>query len=141
MNGHHYEQQRKFDGAHVTMMRDPVSRVRSGYLHCLHDYKGKLLGCRYFKNVSFSDYLYSVQGCSVKLLEGKLCGDPEEPTEDMIANAKTKLRAFAFVGILEQWNLSICLFHAMYGSTCHPREFLRLRKATKKSPSDVRKDA
>jgi len=34
---------------------------------------------------------------------------------------------FAFVGITEMYDLSVCLFHAMFGGACHPSEFSNVR--------------
>ena len=34
---------------------------------------------------------------------------------------------FAFVGLTEEWDLSVCLFHRMFGGECHVREFLDVR--------------
>jgi len=42
---------------------------------------------------------------------------------------------FAFVGILEEYHLSICLFHAMFGGDCHEREFHNTRPRKKRKHS------
>jgi hypothetical protein len=34
---------------------------------------------------------------------------------------------FAFVGLTGEWDLSVCLFHKMYGGKCHSREFVNVR--------------
>ncbi|CAK8992389.1 unnamed protein product [Durusdinium trenchii] len=36
---------------------------------------------------------------------------------------------FAFVGLTEEWDLSICLFHTMFGGPCHSSEFHNARKS------------
>merc|ERR1719401_225860 len=48
----------------------------------------------------------------------------EAVTLTELAEAKRRLREdFLFVGILEKWDLSICLLHKMFGGRCNPREF------------------
>lgn len=36
---------------------------------------------------------------------------------------------FAFVGLVEAWNASVCLFHRMFGSRMHDNEVMNLRPA------------
>jgi hypothetical protein len=38
-----------------------------------------------------------------------------------------RMHEFAFVGILEEFDMSICLFHAVFGSECLPIEFINIR--------------
>merc|ERR1719469_93252 len=42
--------------------------------------------------------------------------------------AMDRVRKFKFVGLTSQWELSICLFHTMFGGTCLPVEFSNLRR-------------
>ena len=42
---------------------------------------------------------------------------------DGLEAAKRVQEGFAFVGIAEDWDLSICLFHKMFGGACHADEF------------------
>merc|ERR1712217_985063 len=44
-----------------------------------------------------------------------------------VDEARRRLRRYAFVGITEHWDLSICLLHAMFGGDCHPTEFENVR--------------
>ena len=45
--------------------------------------------------------------------------DPMDRVDDAIAN----LEKLAFVGITEEWDESICLFHLMFGGRLHAGEF------------------
>ena len=74
-------------------------------------------------------YAHAVAGCSVKMLTRDgvsswennvtICGDPRPVTSDEIDLAVERLNTgFAFVGILEEWDLSICLLHAKFGGPC-----------------------
>merc|ERR1712150_223969 len=57
----------------------------------------------------------------------------ENVTSSMITDAIRRLHeGFAFVGLTEDWNMSICLFHAMFGSSCQKRDFLDFRSPSKK---------
>ena len=38
--------------------------------------------------------------------------------------AKRVHEGFAFVGIAEEWDLSVCLFHEMFGGDCHAWDFV-----------------
>jgi hypothetical protein len=45
-------------------------------------------------------------------------------TPSMAAEAARRVReGFAFVGLMEEWDLSICLLHKMLGGPCHAVEF------------------
>lgn len=53
-----------------------------------------------------------------------------QPPRDLALGhqAVQRLReGFAFVGLTEEWDLSICLFHAMFGGPCHSSEFHNAR--------------
>merc|ERR1712032_1268443 len=43
--------------------------------------------------------------------------------------AISRLQGFKFIGLVEHWALSICLFHAMIGGECLPSEFVNTRPA------------
>jgi len=66
-------------------------------------------------------------GCITKTLARKSrypCLETEPPTEREIQLAATRLSdQFAFVGLTEEWNLSICLWHTTMGGTPHEEEF------------------
>mmetsp|Transcript_36569 Transcript_36569/g.85714 ORF Transcript_36569/g.85714 Transcript_36569/m.85714 type:complete len:326 (-) Transcript_36569:16-993(-) len=54
---------------------------------------------------------------------------------DAVEAARRVQDGFAFVGITEQWNLSICLFRKMFGGLCQESDFIDTR------PSDPGKSA
>merc|ERR1712087_391736 len=43
---------------------------------------------------------------------------------------------FAFIGILEEIEMSVCLFHAIFGGTCRAAEFVNIRPAYDRIRSD-----
>lgn len=109
-------------GHFVAMFRQPEQRLISGYNQNCHDAPGDK------SNYTLTSYASAVAGCSVKMMNGHDCGAPVPISSDMVATAIQRLdRGFAFVGLTEQWALSVCLFHAMHGGSCHAREFLNVR--------------
>jgi hypothetical protein len=108
-------------GNFVALFREPEQRLISGFHHDLHDYNNK--------NASLHEYATAMQGCTVRMLTGFKCGDNDagvNPT--MQEHAIQRIHeGFAFVGLTEQWALSVCLFHAMFGGECHRREFANVR--------------
>lgn len=118
-------------GHFVTMMRQPEQRIISHYKMFLDD-------PRVFENVDeppkLKDFAEDMQGCMVKeigRLESKhWCVRMYEPppTEEELARAVRRLQnGFAFVGLTEDWDSSVCLFHAMFGGACKEKEFLNTR--------------
>lgn len=78
-------------------------------------------------------YFQTHQACATKMLtstdsvEGH-CQNIPEPTEADVALAETYLlQSFAFIGITEQWDLSVCLFNAKFGTPCSEKQFLNSR--------------
>ena len=62
-----------------------------------------------------------ISNCMTKMLNGIQCGDDiNYNTVDMVKmvkNAKLALFSLAFVGVQEQYKLSLCLFSYLYGGT------------------------
>ncbi|CAE7197618.1 unnamed protein product [Symbiodinium natans] len=52
---------------------------------------------------------------------------PKVTLRDALEAARRVREGFAFVGLTEQWDLSICLFHKMFGGPCHAFEFENTR--------------
>lgn len=82
------------------------------------------------------EYLQRMQGCMVRMLVHKgdmrvSCGGRDyswPPTDDEVKLAVKRLRTgFTFVGITEQWPLSICLGHRMLGGRCRTSDFVDTR--------------
>merc|ERR1711870_43256 len=49
-------------------------------------------------------------------------------SKEEIQLAINRVQEMTFVGITEEWNLSICLFHSIYGSTCSGHDFINTRR-------------
>jgi len=58
---------------------------------------------------------------------GGPCGSIPAPTSEEIELAKRRLEQFVFVGITDQWQMSMCLFHAITRSKCLNADFVDSR--------------
>jgi len=116
-----------FKGKLMVFLRNPEQRLISSYHHDQHDWPfatpaGSLL-----------EYARVVQGCAVRMFtrSGKwlenapnVCGGPEPVTAEEVSEARRRLwDGFVFVGLTDHWNLSICLFHTMFGGQCRDTDF------------------
>ena len=72
-----------------------------------------------------------VKSCQTKMMLGEFCGRKKVIDEKEFAEAKRRLQSgLAFVGLVEHWELSICLFHAMFGGTAREAQFANTRKGS-----------
>lgn len=114
-----------YDGKTVLMMRQPEERLLSAYD------VGKM-GCTMCENEI--DFAPTVAGCATKMLarSGEEVGTPclqpcDPPTkEEMELATERLLHHTAFVGIVEEWELSICLFHSVFGGKCNKLEVVNV---------------
>jgi len=114
----------------VSWFRQPEQRIISGYFANTHSYPPIL------PDPSQLEYAIYVQGCQSKMLARSMtcdnanvsvCADGIPPTSEETSRALRRLReGVAFVGITEQWDLSICLFHAKFGGDCLSTDFLNM---------------
>lgn len=66
--------------------------------------------------------------CMTKMVLGFACASPVEISSDMLDEAKRRVREdFAFVGLTNAWNQSVCLFHRMWGGRTLAVEFENTR--------------
>ena len=65
-------------------------------------------------------------GCATKMLTGVACNGPY-PGPAQVLNAKDVLRNFAFVGLLEEWELSACVARLVFGGPLLPIELENVR--------------
>jgi hypothetical protein len=135
---------RDADLAHaVVMIRDPSQRVLAGYYNDLHDCDAlKLehhcstdagfLRCdgdimrddglflRNPQTISPRAYGQCVENCTANMLTGRSCSEPGAVDVQRAIDAIDKL---GFVGLTDEWTLSVCLWHKMFGGRVVPAEF------------------
>lgn len=120
-----------YKGHLVTMLRQPEQRILSAYHDTRWDH-----GASRFANAS--SYAKAVQGLMTCQLMGNKSVDPMpkcEVTEaDAHAAARRLREGFVFVGILEEWDLSMCLLHQMLGGPCLYSDFEDDRPSNSSSP-------
>mmetsp|Transcript_73460 Transcript_73460/g.162502 ORF Transcript_73460/g.162502 Transcript_73460/m.162502 type:complete len:185 (-) Transcript_73460:111-665(-) len=121
------------------MLRQPEQRILSAYHR--HVGPGELSLPHSWPEkeppTNINEYLEQQKGCAVKLLTRQIsnssdtthpCMSRVSPTVEDVTRAKQQLHVeMAFVGITEEYDLSVCLFHAMFGGKCHDEEFQNLR--------------
>ena len=101
----------------VTMLRDPMQRLAARALIAKKDSarageSSEMLTRRLRLLVAAN------RGCYVRVLTGQKCATTADTVtaQDIrrrLPYAIKAVRSFAFVGLVEQWHASICLFHAM----------------------------
>eukprot|EP00450_Noctiluca_scintillans_P026580 CAMPEP_0194534920 /NCGR_PEP_ID=MMETSP0253-20130528/73286_1 /TAXON_ID=2966 /ORGANISM="Noctiluca scintillans" /LENGTH=361 /DNA_ID=CAMNT_0039380627 /DNA_START=11 /DNA_END=1096 /DNA_ORIENTATION=- len=69
--------------------------------------------------IPLMEYGACVANCSTNMLSGRRC-DEEGPADVM--KALNTVEIAGFVGLTDHWFSSICLFHTIFGGTCHPSE-------------------
>lgn len=134
----------------VTMIRDPMQRILSGYHNDLHDCwqlrkqyncktsetTGKFIcdgdttavdgrNLRDPRTISPVVYGKCVENCSVNMLTGRYCGDTGFADTDQ---AVERIGQLAFVGLVDEWALSICLWHKKFGGRVLPAELQQDRR-------------
>jgi len=119
-------------GRGMVILRQPEQRLLSAYSDSHHSWPLAYLGRGPTDEVEFASV---VGGCMTKMMtrssesdghgtsDGRgtrvsSCGDPNPVTAEELTRAVSQLQGFAFVGLLENYSLSICLFHAMFGGDC-----------------------
>jgi len=115
---------RRFNGHFFGMFRRPSARMYSSW--------------RYFggqeQGVDVARYAQRIVGQATKMVAGQAsgldCSTPGSRCKELrpdVDLALSRLGGFKFIGLTEEWALSVCLFHAMTGSECLPSEFLNVR--------------
>jgi len=127
--GEFYEKHVKGHGA--ILVRQPEQRIISAYNFYYHDWPEA-----YYQRppADLLEYAHTVAGCTVKMLtrtaqsgdyghDATVCGSPERATEAETDLAVQRLQeGFPYVGIVEDYDLSVCLLHKMFGDRCKPSD-------------------
>lgn len=94
------------------------------------------LGCEC--NMKAPTYAGRMMGLVTKMLTGQSMDStpcsfiigvcPDEHLKPDVDMALERLKGFKFIGLTEEWDLSICLFHTMFGGNCSASEFSNVRE-------------
>jgi len=131
----------------VAMFRQPEQRLLSAYHDTVwrtsHSWNSTIREPR-----DALDFAEVMQGCETKMIarqtefndaDSNPCFGPPSPpaTEDESDLAVQRLReGFAFVGLTDEWDISVCLFHAKFGGDCHAIEFVDSRLGAGRGDTD-----
>lgn len=105
----------------VGMFRRPQNRIVSAFSQ-----PGAPWGAVATGHHNFTQYALHEKGCMTKSLArdgwypcklGSKAASQEE-----VDMAVSRLQGFAFIGLTEEWNLSVCLFHAVFGGDIYQEE-------------------
>mmetsp|Transcript_87214 Transcript_87214/g.241889 ORF Transcript_87214/g.241889 Transcript_87214/m.241889 type:complete len:382 (-) Transcript_87214:68-1213(-) len=121
----------RFRGNFFGMFRQPAARMYSSWNYFA---RGSTRRCKKH-GVDAASYARRTVGVATKMVAGQASGMhctlcPPRPCEDVVPNielALARLDGFRFVGLTEQWPLSVCLFHTMFGGKCLQSEFANAR--------------
>eukprot|EP00730_Choanoeca_flexa_P018320 TRINITY_DN88_c0_g1_i1.p1 TRINITY_DN88_c0_g1~~TRINITY_DN88_c0_g1_i1.p1 ORF type:complete len:228 (+),score=46.89 TRINITY_DN88_c0_g1_i1:11-694(+) len=118
----------------VTMIRDPRTRLWSAYNVGMHSVgMSSALRKQMLASVKTARQYAQWPGiasCQTKMILGHNCAAKFTITEDLFQTAVARLRTFAFVGLTDDWDTSICLFHAMYGGALKQVFFHNVRNTS-----------
>jgi len=125
----------QYAGHCFVMLRQPEQRLLSGYHYSQHSWPESLPASNELQ------YAERIQGCAVRMITRgggpkakQTCGGQYTglPTWDEVALAIHRIRTgCAFVGITDQWPLSMCLGHRIFGGKCRVTDFVDGRMTTK----------
>ena len=133
-------------GRLVGFFRDPDQRLLSMY-HSWGNGPGCFDWSDTLKNMTLRPFLeyadlmkggmtYQLTEAGQKSTIGTILDVHRPMTPDDAKEASRRVReGFAFVGLTEEWDMSICLFHKIFGGDCHAEEFADIR------PTSSGKDA
>ena len=75
------------------------------------------------------------------MMNGFKCAANIKVTAEMTALAIERVKDVAFVGLTEEWNDSICLFHAMFGGRMNPHSFQNVRSTNSFNGNEYQRNA
>lgn len=143
-------------GKLFTFLRQPEQRIisaysdyttesrRNGSIANLRNPQRSWSWTRATLPTNIRDFARVTNGCAVRMLTRAnfSCGVAPLPTKSEVLAAQERLRNdFAFVGITEKWELSMCLLSKMYSVPCHSYQFYDTRPSGGTHNASVNYDA
>ncbi|EDQ86193.1 uncharacterized protein MONBRDRAFT_38476 [Monosiga brevicollis MX1] len=122
-------------GTVMAMFRHPAKRLVSAFNYGRHSFgMNRLERLRLLKTTETLEGYVNFPGiasCMTKMTLGYNCAHYVRLDESHLQEAKSRLeKDFAFIGLSEHWNASVCLFHRQYGGAMHQTELANLRPGT-----------
>ena len=100
----------------VALLREPQARAEAAWNHVnIHG----VLSPKGPRANNARQFAEATAGCMARTLAGRgTCSTPGRADEKTRDAAIARLRELAFVGVVERWAESICLFHLQFGAPC-----------------------
>ena len=114
-------------GKAFTMIREPRQRVIADWYDTLEHGRPPI---EHGRPIDAPAFAIRTRGLVVRMLtrNGSIRAVPHEPcTTNEVRSAMSRLDTFAFVGITDHWQLSVCLFHAMFGGAVRASDLINAR--------------
>ena len=129
----------------VAMLRDPRRRIWSAYNYFKHtNGMKKSKRAEMLASVtSVKEYAAfpGVAGCQTRMLLGRRCNEATTLNAKKMNEAIRRLRThLVFVGLTDEWNDSMCLFHRMFGGKAVAGSFKNVRDTAKILASDGKEE-
>jgi len=122
-----------FKGNAIGFFRQPESRMLS-HFHYL------MATQRHTAASQVKEFASKYQGCAVKMMAregsemGIHCGGGTPSAAEMHL-ALSRLNLFTYIGLTEEWDLSVCLFRKMFGGRCVGSDFINTRPGSSSNTS------
>ena len=113
----------------MTMLRQPEQRLLSQYYDDKELFRAEPTVFYCGENRT-DERIMSLDEFKLKYAHwetGQIAGNRPVTEADVPVALKRLREGFAFVGLQEEWELSICLFHVKFGGHCRQVEFLNTR--------------
>ena len=124
----------------VTIVREPAARLVSGYYNNKHDCPQCTVNTTLYEYASMHKHGHKdgPAGCMTKMLLGRSCSSVY-PTRSEVIMAMELLRQFTVVGLVDQWERSVCIAFKRLNSgdkTVLPSMFENVRPSSSQKSSD-----
>lgn len=93
-----------------------------------------------FPHASLGAQTKMIAGASMNKLKWHQFDSLDPPDTAMVALACVRLRRFAFVGISDYWEASMCLFHEIHGGKTSTSELVNVRQGNYSSDPESIKE-
>merc|ERR1719265_1310490 len=129
----------------MVMLRQPEQRIISAWNDNYHSWQFNVFGRA---PADLQEFAAVVAGCAVKMItrsgissglgyHGSVCGSPNVTSEETELAVQRLREGFVFVGLTEEWNLSMCLFRKMFGGHCHAYDFTQVSPDVHEQSSEL----
>jgi hypothetical protein len=121
---------------YVTILRHPITRIASGFVHGFHDCQKMSSfndGCKPVKDEIVLMYANCVTGCMTRMLNGIPCGGAHGslPGRQKEGIAMDRLSKLAFVGFTDDWNDTINHFLHRFPTALQAHHFYENSRPTR----------